>query len=72
MVRDITLGQYYPGNSLIQPLGSGMKIVLTLVFIVFIFVATNFQGLAFMLLLMAIVLVLSGVPLSQYLKSLKP
>lgn len=71
MVRDITLGQYYPGNSLIHRLDPRMKVVLTLAFIVFIFVAKNFQGLAFMLLLMVIVLILSGVPLSQYLKSLK-
>lgn len=71
MVRDITLGQYFPGNSLIHRLDPRMKISLTLAFIVFIFVATNFQGLALMLLLMAVVLLLSGVPLSQYMKSLK-
>lgn len=71
MVRDITLGQYYPGNSLIHRMDPRMKILLTFAFIVFIFMATNFQGLAMMLLLMAGVLLLSGVPLVQYLKSLK-
>lgn len=71
MVRDITLGQYFPGNSLIHRLDPRMKILITFAFIVFIFVATNFQGLALMLLLMVTVLFLSGVPLSQYLKSLK-
>lgn len=71
MVRDITLGQYFPGNSLIHRMDPRMKIVLTLAFIVFIFVATNFQGLVLMLLLMSLVLFLSGVPLSQYMKSLK-
>jgi energy-coupling factor transport system permease protein len=71
VVRDITLGQYFPGNSLIHRLDPRMKILITFAFIVFIFVAANFQGLAVMLLLMASVLLLSGVPLSQYLKSLK-
>ncbi|WP_411676347.1 energy-coupling factor transporter transmembrane component T family protein [Caproicibacter sp.] len=71
MVRDITLGQYFPGNSLIHRLDPRMKILLTFAFIVFIFIATNFQGLALMLAMMLLVLLLSGVPLSQYLKSLK-
>jgi energy-coupling factor transport system permease protein len=71
MVRDITLGQYFPGDSPIHRLDPRMKVIITLAFIVFIFVATNFEGLALMLLLMAIVLLLSGVPLNQYLKSLK-
>ena len=71
MVRDITLGQYFPGNSPIHRLDPRMKLILTLAFIVFIFVAANFEGLFLMLALMALVLLLSGVPLSQYLKSLK-
>ena len=71
MVRDITLGQYFPGDSPIHRLDPRMKLILTLAFIVFIFVAANFEGLLLMLALMVLVLLLSGVPLSQYLKSLK-
>lgn len=71
MVRDITLGQFIPGSSLIHRLDPRVKIALTFVFIVFIFVASNFQGLAVMILLMLGILLLSGVPLMQYFKSLK-
>ena len=71
MISDITLGQYFPGDSPIHRMDPRMKIALTFAFIVFLFVAANFEGLLLMVLLMAFVLLLSGVPLGQYLKSLK-
>ncbi len=71
MVRDITLGQYFPGKSLIHRLDSRVKIILTFVFIIFIFVASNFEGLLVMAALIFGILLLSGVPLKQYFKSLK-
>lgn len=71
MVRDITLGQYIPGKSVIHRLDPRVKIMLTFVFIVFIFVASNFEGLLAMIVLMTMVLLLSGVPIGQYFKSLK-
>lgn len=71
MVKDITLGQYIPGQSVIHRMDPRVKIALTFVYIIFIFVASNFEGLLVMLALMAVILLLSGVPLSQYFKSLK-
>lgn len=71
MIRDITLGQYIPGSSPIHRLDPRMKISLTFLFLVFLFVATNFQGLIAMAALMFAVLLCSGVPLSQYFRSLK-
>ncbi|MGX8700447.1 energy-coupling factor transporter transmembrane component T family protein [Caproiciproducens sp.] len=71
MVRDITLGQYFPGRSFIHRLDPRVKIVITFVYIVFIFVASNFEGLLTMSALILGVLLLSGVPLKQYFKSLK-
>lgn len=71
MVRDITLGQYIPGNSMLHRLDPRVKIALTFLYIIFIFVASNFEGLFLMLVLMFVMLLLSGVPLSQYVKSLK-
>lgn len=71
MVRDITLGQYIPGHSLAHRLDPRVKIALTFIFIVFIFVASNFEGLFVMLVLLTAVLLLSGVPFIQYFKSLK-
>ena len=71
MVRDITLGQYFPGKSFIHRLDPRVKIIITFVYIVFIFVASNFEGLLTMSALILAVLILSGVPLKQYFKSLK-
>ncbi|HBG55496.1 MAG TPA: transporter [Ruminococcaceae bacterium] len=71
MLSDITLGQYLPGRSLIHRMDPRVKLALTFAFIVFLFVASNFQGLALMVALMLVVLCLSGVPVSQYFKSLK-
>lgn len=71
MVRDITLGQYIPGHSLVHRLDPRVKITLTLAFIVFLFVASNFEGLLLMVALMFAVLLCSGVPLLQYFKSLR-
>lgn len=44
MIRDITLGQYYPGKSPIHRLDARTKIIATLLFIVEIFVVNNFWG----------------------------
>lgn len=71
MIRDITLGQYIPGKSVIHRLDPRVKIALTFAFLIFLFVATNFQGLLLMAALMFAVLLCSGVSLRQYVKSLK-
>ena len=71
MISDITIGQYFPGKSLIHRMDPRVKIVLTVLYIVFLFIASNFAGLGCMVALMALVLLLSGVPFFQYFKSLK-
>ena len=42
MIRDITLGQYYPGNSVIHRLDPRVKILATLLYIVALFVVKDF------------------------------
>ena len=37
MIKDITIGQYFPGTSPIHKLDPRMKIVLTFIYIIFIF-----------------------------------
>ncbi|NLJ30076.1 MAG: energy-coupling factor transporter transmembrane protein EcfT [Clostridiales bacterium] len=71
MVRDIALGQYFPGKSIIHRLDPRVKIALTFVYIVFIFIASNFQSLGIMVALVFGILLFSGVPLKLYFKSLK-
>jgi energy-coupling factor transport system permease protein len=71
MVRDITLGQYFPGKSFVHRLDPRIKIILTFVYIVFIFIANNFPGLLIVVGLVLGTMLLSGVPVSQYMRSLK-
>ena len=47
MMKDITIGQYFPGNSLLHRLDPRMKLVLTLFFIVLVFLPQNWFSLVF-------------------------
>lgn len=72
MFKDITLGQYYPGDSVIHRLDPRIKILLTLVYIVLLFFIKNFTGfLAFGIFTLAVIF-LSKLPLGYVLKGLKP
>ena len=44
MIRDITIGQYYPADSLLHRLDPRVKLMGTLVFIVSLFIADNWLG----------------------------
>ena len=46
MLRDITLGQYYPGNSWVHSLDARIKITATIVYIVALFIVDTFYGFA--------------------------
>ena len=46
MLKDITLGQYYPGKSVVHKLDPRIKIILTVLYIVMLFCASNPIGLA--------------------------
>lgn len=45
MLKDITIGQYFPGKSSVHKLDPRFKIIITAVFIVSLFCADNFFGL---------------------------
>ena len=47
MIRDITLGQYYPGDSFIHKLDPRFKIIATLVYIVALFIMVDFTSYIF-------------------------
>ena len=72
MLRDITLGQYFPGNSCIHKLDARIKIMATLLFIVELFIVDNFIGFLIAGIALAIVISLSKVPVSFILRGLKP
>lgn len=72
MISDITIGQYYKGDSFIHKLDARAKIILTVIFIAIIFLCKNFFSLAVTLGLVVASVILSSVPFKMYLRSLKP
>ena len=72
MIRDITLGQYYPGNSWVHRLDPRIKIIATLLYIVALFVVHDFIGFAISFVALAVIIAISKVPLKFILKGLKP
>ena len=63
MIRDITLGQYYPGRSVIHRLDARTKIIATLLYIVELFIVNNFQGFLIAAAALFAVIAASKVPL---------
>jgi len=72
LIRDITLGQYYPGESLIHKLDPRLKIISTFVFIIALFLVRDFIGFGVCAVSLAFVIALSRVPLSFILRGLRP
>ena len=72
MLKDITIGQYFPGNSVIHRLDPRFKIIITAIFIVMLFSADNFVGLAVGVVFLLVSFLLSQIPFKLMLKSLKP
>ena len=71
MIRDITLGQYFPGDSIIHKLDSRVKIISTFVFIIALFLVRDFLGFAICAASLGLVTALSRVPVSFILRGLK-
>lgn len=72
MIRDITIGQYYPGKSVLHRLDPRMKLVLTFALIVIIFLCKSFFSLGLIAVATVGAAALSKVPAKMILKSLKP
>ena len=71
MIRDITIGQYFPGTSLIHRLDPRMKIILTVLNIAALFLCRNFFSLILMFAVSVVWVMLSRIPFSTILKGLK-
>lgn len=72
MIRDITLGQYYPGESWIHRLDPRLKIIATLLYIVALFVVRDFIGFAIAWIALEVVITISRVPRGYILRGLRP
>ena len=72
MLTDITIGQYFPGDSLLHRMDPRVKLVLTLAYIVAVFVPQNWIGLAVAAAFLVMSVALSCLPVRLVLKSIKP
>lgn len=71
MIRDITLGQYYPARSVIHKLDPRVKLVSTIVYVISLFVAKGFPGYVVATVFLAMIIRLSKVPFRFMVKGLK-
>ncbi len=72
MLKDITIGQYFPGNSVIHRMDSRFKIVLDILYVVILFVANNFVSLAIAGIFIIMAYGVSEIKPIMMVKSLKP
>ncbi|MBR7091641.1 MAG: energy-coupling factor transporter transmembrane protein EcfT [Clostridia bacterium] len=72
MLTDVTFGQYYPGRSLLHRLDPRTKLLMTLLYVVAVFVPRNWFGLGAVVAFLALTLLLSRLPFRLTLRSLKP
>lgn len=72
MLKDITLGQYFPGNSIVHKIDPRVKILLTFAYIVILFLVNSFLGYGIVLVFTSAVVLLSKVPVSYILRGIKP
>ncbi len=71
MFRDVTIGQYYPADSILHKLDPRVKFVGTVLFIVSVFLVRGFIGYAFVTVVLAALIVLSKVPFRFMLRGLR-
>ncbi|WP_317855518.1 energy-coupling factor transporter transmembrane component T [Chakrabartyella piscis] len=71
MIRDITIGQFYPVDSLVHKMDARAKLALTMMYIITLFFIKSFVGYGFVLLVLCAIIKLSHVPLKFMLKGIR-
>ena len=72
MLKDITLGQYFPGNSIIHRLDPRTKLIMLVVYIVALFMASGWLSYGLMFAFLAFVIKVSAIPVKSIVKGMKP
>ena len=72
MLKDVTLGQFFPGTSIVHRLDPRCKLLMTVVYIAALFTAENYVSYAAMLVVTGVCIALSRIPLKVILRGLKP
>lgn len=71
MIKDISIGQYFPGNSLLHRLDPRAKIIILLVYIITLFLCKNFFSLLVLFAAAVIAVWISKISFKVVLKGLK-
>jgi len=72
MLKDITIGQYLPGKSFVHKIDPRTKIIISMLFIISLFIVNKFVGYTVVVAFLAAVIINAKIPLSFILKGLKP
>ena len=72
MLKDITIGQHYPSNSLIHKLDARVKLIATLIFMISLFIIDKFWPYAIVFLALMATIKLSKIPFKYIMNGIKP
>lgn len=72
MIKDITIGQYIPGESMLHRADPRTKILFTFFYMVLVFLVNSYQGFGILALFTALAVVVSQIPVRYTLKGMKP
>ena len=72
MLKDITLGQYFPGNTLAHRLDSRTKLMMVVIYIIALFCAKSFVSYGILALFLFISVKISKVGFKSLIKGMKP
>ena len=72
MMKDVTLGQYFPGNSVLHRADPRAKLLFSIVYIFLLFFAKSAAAFGFVLLFTLTLLLLSRIPVRMVVRSIKP
>ena len=72
MLKDITLGQYFPGNSFVHRLDPRTKLLVLVAYIVALFMAVSWASYGLCLVFLVTSIAISGIPAKSFLRGMKP
>lgn len=72
MLKDITIGQYYPADSIVHKTDPRVKMALGFIYIIFLFIVSSFVGYGLVFLWVLLVTKISKIPVKLIVKGLKP
>ena len=72
MLKDITLGQYFPGNSVVHRLDPRTKLIMLVLYIVALFCAVSWISYAIVFAFLAVTVYISKIPVKSLFRGMKP